>query len=205
MVERLIQIDQALLYLVTGALDYLVLKEPLEETGALTPETAKNALSVALEIYLNERDFMIPIGTIMLYGAELAPPGWILCDGIEVSRVTYADLFAVIGIFWGDGDGTTTFNLPNFIDRSPMGRGAYDIGQTAGEFTHTLTTNEIPAHEHYLLLRGSGTAGGANNRVNAPTQTTVASNLVTDSTGGGQQHNNLHPIIGINFMIYAGV
>lgn len=59
-----------------------------------------------------------PIGTIQAYGGPIdashnPPEGWLLCDGRAVSRTTYAALFAVIGTSYGNGDGTTTFNLPN--------------------------------------------------------------------------------------------
>lgn len=56
----------------------------------------------------------IPVGTIASYGGTATPSfGWLLCDGSAVSRTTYSDLFAVIGTFYGAGNGTTTFNLPD--------------------------------------------------------------------------------------------
>lgn len=54
-----------------------------------------------------------PIGTILPYGGATAPLGWLLCQGQAVSRIEYAELFAVIGTAFGNGDGTTTFNLPD--------------------------------------------------------------------------------------------
>lgn len=53
-----------------------------------------------------------PIGTILPYGGDTAPTGYLLCDGAAISRTDYADLFAVIGTSFGTGDGTTTFNVP---------------------------------------------------------------------------------------------
>lgn len=45
-------------------------------------------------------------------GSSLVPIGWLECDGTAISRDTYADLFNIIGVTYGDGDGSTTFNLP---------------------------------------------------------------------------------------------
>lgn len=102
-----------------------------------------------------------PVGAIMMHGAATAPDGWLLCEGQEVSRDTYAALFAAIGETWGDGDGATTFNLPDFRYRSPMGPGESDdllnsisIGSKYGENRHTLTTLELAGHAHGLADPG---------------------------------------------------
>lgn len=56
----------------------------------------------------------IPVGTIASYGGTSTPSyGWLLCDGSAVGRSFYSELFAVIGTFYGSGDGSTTFNLPD--------------------------------------------------------------------------------------------
>ena len=65
-------------------------------------------------------DATVPTWWISLYWASSAPNGWLLADGSAVSRTTYADLFAVIGTTYGVGDGSTTFNLPNFQWRVPL-------------------------------------------------------------------------------------
>lgn len=52
-------------------------------------------------------------GTITIYGGSAAPSGTLLCNGAAVSRTTYANLFGAIGISFGPGNGTTTFNIPN--------------------------------------------------------------------------------------------
>lgn len=54
-----------------------------------------------------------PVGTVSLFAGASPPPGWVLADGNELNRVTYADLFLVIGVTYGTGNGTTTFNTPN--------------------------------------------------------------------------------------------
>ena len=68
----------------------------------------------------------IPVGMSVEWPANTIPDGWLLCDGSAISRTDYADLFAVIGTTWGEGDGSTTFNLPNSIGR--FAEGASEAG-----------------------------------------------------------------------------
>lgn len=94
------------------------------------------------------------------------PNGAVLCANQELSRTTYADLFAVIGTSWGAGNGTTTFNAPDLRGRSPFGldnMGGSDAGRlaasnalggTGGAETHTLTSTEMPTHSHPLTDPG---------------------------------------------------
>ena len=67
--------------------------------------------------------YIFPVGGIIQFGGSNAPAGWLLCNGQAVSRTTYADLFAIIGTAYGVGDGSTTFNLPDYSDRVPQGNG----------------------------------------------------------------------------------
>lgn len=57
----------------------------------------------------------VPVGCIMPFAGPAAsvPAGWMLCDGTAISRTTYANLYNVIGVAWGTGDGSSTFNLPD--------------------------------------------------------------------------------------------
>ncbi len=84
---------------------------------------------------------VMPPGTYEFAAAELPLDGSRLkCDGSAVSRETYADLFAAIGEVYGAGDMSTTFNLPDFRDRFPIGQSATKTtGDTGGEATHLLT------------------------------------------------------------------
>ena len=59
----------------------------------------------------------IPTGALMFFHATTPPEGWLACNGQNVSRTTYANLFAVIGTKYGAGDGSTTFTLPNLHHR----------------------------------------------------------------------------------------
>jgi microcystin-dependent protein len=60
---------------------------------------------------------LVPTGSVMAYVGQTTPTSWLLCDGTAVSRATYADLFTAIGTTHGIGDGSTTFNLPNYNGR----------------------------------------------------------------------------------------
>lgn len=72
------------------------------------------------------------------------PTGWLLCDGTAVSRTTYASLYALVGDAFGAGNGTTTFNLPNFNGRFPRGA-TVNPGGTGGSSTHVHGLTEAVA------------------------------------------------------------
>jgi microcystin-dependent protein len=63
----------------------------------------------------------VPIGAMMAYGGATAPSGWLLCYGQAISRTTYSLLFSVIGIAYGAGDESSTFNLPDKRGRASIG------------------------------------------------------------------------------------
>lgn len=142
---------------------------------------------------------VLPSGAIWLWSTGTAPTGWLLCRGQEVSRTTYADLFAVISTTYGVGNGSTTFNVPDLQGRVPVG---FDSGQTefdalaetGGAKTHTLTIAEMPAHTHGIGGNGSGGA-------QAMTTLTEAYTVESQSTGGGGAHNNLQPYLVLNYII----
>lgn len=90
-----------------------------------------------------------PVGTILMFAGLTAPNnGWLICDGGAVSRTTYSVLFSLIGTTFGIGDGSTTFNLPNFHEKHPLGADTVNninIGNTGGQLEHN---HSIPAHTH---------------------------------------------------------
>lgn len=148
-------------------------------------------------------------GTITMWGgSESVPPFSLLCDKSAVSRTTYANLFAAIGTIWGVGDGSTTFNLPDFRGRSPLGTGTGDAADATahaqasagGTETHALTSAEMPAHTHALaagnfVTSGAGAVGAAGGD--------LGSAAATATTGGGTSHNNMHPFTGVRFIIWT--
>ena len=76
--------------------------------------------------------FLVPIGVVQAFAGKTIPSGWLLCDGSAVSRTTYAALFAVIGTTYGAGNGSTTFNLPNLIDKFVEGSATAGTVKSAG-------------------------------------------------------------------------
>lgn len=73
-----------------------------------------------------------PVGTILTFAGSTIPDGYLLCDGQAVSRTDYAKLFAAIGTIYGTGDGSTTFNLPNLINRFVQGSATAGTVKAAG-------------------------------------------------------------------------
>ena len=71
---------------------------------------------------------VVPSGSVIPFAGSTAPQGYLLCDGREVSRTDYPYLFDVIGTTYGEGDGNTTFNLPNLQDKFIEGAGTNAVG-----------------------------------------------------------------------------
>lgn len=146
-------------------------------------------------------------GFIQMYAGDTAPTGWLMCDGSAVSRVNYSDLFAVIGTTYGSGDGSTTFNLPDLRGRVAVGYKSSDtsfdtLGETGGEKTHTLTTQEIPSHGHNSTAAPSDVASGTTKQAILYKYTNATTySAPTSTTGGGEAHNNLQPYIVTNYII----
>jgi microcystin-dependent protein len=116
-----------------------------------------------------------PTGVVQMYGGSTAPTGWILCNGTAVSRTTYASLFAVCSTAFGTGDGSTTFNVPDFRGRTPIGVGtgsgltARTLGSNYGAETSTLSSSNIPSlttgnisadHTHTPQIAGTTLSNG---------------------------------------------
>lgn len=104
------------------------------------------------------RNALLPTGAVIQVALAAAPTGFLLCQGQEVSRTTYAALFAKIGTTFGAGNGTTTFNVPDLRGRGAVGVDAgagrltanNTLGAVGGEEKHTLTVGELAAHFHNL-------------------------------------------------------
>jgi len=99
------------------------------------------------------------LGEIILVGFNFAPQGFAFCNGQVMAIAQNDALFALIGTTYG-GDGITTFNLPDLQGRVPIGMGTgpgltpYVIGQVGGVETLTLTTNQLPQHNHTVDISG---------------------------------------------------
>lgn len=104
---------------------------------------------------------VVPIGTVLDFAGNYSPQYYLLCNGQEVSRTTYAELFAIIGTVWGSGDGSTTFNVPDLRNRVTVGAGdLYPNGRLDGESSHTITQDEAPRLQvPYSANAGTGSYG----------------------------------------------
>jgi microcystin-dependent protein len=83
-----------------------------------------------------------PVGTIVIYPVDSVPAHCLECNGATISRATYSELFAAIGTTYGEGDGSTTFNLPDFRDRFLRGAGGTNagaIGTAQGDAIRNIT------------------------------------------------------------------
>lgn len=80
----------------------------------------------------NNKSRVTTVGSVTAFASNSTPDGYLLCDGRAVSRTKYADLFAKIGTTYGAGNGSTTFNLPNLVNRFVEGSNASGQYMEAG-------------------------------------------------------------------------
>lgn len=163
------------------------------------------------------------LGEIRIFAGDYAPMGWMMCQG-QILPISGNDaLFAVIGATYG-GDGATTFALPDFRGRVPVGCGtSYPLGRKGGLETVALAVNNLPVHGHLAQVKcanrsDSETPGGnvpgaaiasstdapRNEYVPSDGQTLVdlASSCVSiDPAGGSAAHQNVQPSMALNFII----
>jgi microcystin-dependent protein len=147
---------------------------------------------------LQEQAATLPSGLVMYFANSTTPSGWLQCDGSAISRTTYASLFTAIGVLYGAGNGSTTFNLPDA--RGQFVRSWASATSTVATFTGsisttTLTVSTTPTGLIQIgnVLSGSGvtantkivaqltgTTGGAGTYT-VDTSQTVASTTITAS------------------------
>ncbi len=169
------------------------------------------------------------LGQIKLFPFAFAPSGWALCQGQQMQIQQNQALYSLLGTYYG-GDGKTYFNLPDLRDRVPIHSGAIQAavdriavsyGKPNGSETITLTSAQLPAHNHAVIGENalgdltSPTAqttclwsipsGSTLQQVPVNPYTTTP-NVTMDpstitNTGGGQGHNNMQPFLVLNFCI----
>lgn len=127
-----------------------------------TLEAVQNKVGVVNDSDTASHDYRIrqleaditPIGSVTMFiGSVMPSANWKLCNGAAISRTTYATLFGLVGTSYGVGNGSTTFNLPDFRNRVPVGAGSsYSLGQAIGALTDsiTLSSANLPKHTHGL-------------------------------------------------------
>jgi microcystin-dependent protein len=153
------------------------------------------------------------VGEIRMFGGSFAPAGWAFCSGQLMAISENDTLFTLIGTTYG-GDGQSTFGIPDLQGRIPMHQGgSHVIGEKSGTESVTLTTNQIPSHNHVPLCNtNAGTnpnpsnaiwaAAGTGDQLYAAPPTATTMNLGSiAATGGSQPHDNMSPFLVISFII----
>ena len=143
---------------------------------------------------LKESKDPVPTGAIFSFPIETPPTGYLICDGSAISRTTYADLFALLGTTYGAGDGSTTFNLPDYRGRflrghdngagnDPDASARLDRGDgTTGDAVGTIQDHDMESHLHQIDPPGTLTNYAGNHSHNT--------NSTTISTFGGGNHSH---------------
>jgi microcystin-dependent protein len=165
---------------------------------------------------------------IRMFAGNFAPRAWMFCEGQTLSINSNQALFALLGTTYG-GDGRTTFMLPESRGRVMVGVGQgpglpiVNLGELSGSNSETLTTNNLPAHNHPLTgtvnIRANNDAGGLSadpsnkrlaasggNLFSASTGDLVnmappASTLAIGNTGNGQGFSIMQPYVGMHYVI----
>jgi len=166
------------------------------------------------------------IGEIRIFAGNFPPRGWAFCDGQLLPLSQNTALFSLLGTTYG-GNGQTNFALPNLNGRTPIGfdqgpgLSLRDLGESGGSDNVTLTTAELPLHQHSMITSGSVTlpASSAAGNSDSPANTNAAnvtnaysasagSNMKTtdyavelSATGSSQPHNNLQPYVVVRYII----
>ena len=116
-----------------------------------------------------------------MYGAETPPDNYLTCDGTAISRGDYVELFNIIGTAYGVGDGSSTFNLPNYAALAPVGFGKQTIDgreKDGGGFAEILEDN-TQGHQHDNGIYGLPTWAKFETVPGAATKSITASNSVS--------------------------
>lgn len=139
--------------------------------GIRDVDGGSNAMKAYLEGIADFQTDAVPPGAVSMYAGAGTPVGWLLCDGSAVSRSTYASLFAAIGTIYGVGNGTTTFNLPDFVAKFPRGG---TPGTTGGSDSNSHA-HEVPVGFDASTIYHSGSP---NPQFGSAVSTQVASTIV---------------------------
>ena len=162
------------------------------------------------------------VGEIKLFGGNFAPAGWAMCQGQLLPISENDTLFNLIGTTYG-GDGQETFGLPDLQGRLPMHAGqgpgisqSYQQGETGGVESVTLSTQQIPVHNHAVLITqtnqqvgpqdayfatATSLQAGVNTYNNALPADQPLVNTSLQPVGGSQPHENIQPTLGITYII----
>lgn len=174
-----------------GAVPY-----PLIRANNLSDVPNKAAARSALDVYSKaEAEAIVPPGAVMFFARSTAPSGWLKCNGAAISRSAYSGLFSAIGTTFGNGDGFTTFNVPDlrgeFVRGWDDSRGV-DGGRAFGSYQsgmiqshdHTGSSGSAGSHAH----TGSAVSGGSHNHSASSGAAGSHAHSGTTSTAGSHVH-----------------
>ena len=152
------------------------------------------------------------LSEIRIFSFNFPPKGWALCNGQLLPINQNQALFSLLGTTYG-GNGQTNFALPNLQGKVPIHEGSgFTLGQAGGEYAHTLTQSEMPAHTHFV------NASQTDGNTNTPTGNILAREVgnvyrpasagllamnpaIISNVGGSQAHTNQQPYLTLNFCI----
>ncbi|MDP4261964.1 MAG: tail fiber protein [Bacteroidota bacterium] len=169
------------------------------------------------------------MANVTVFAGNFAPRGWMFCNGQLLSISQYDALYALIGTFYG-GDGQTTFALPDLRSRVAVSTGqgpgmsSYQLGQTGGNESVTILSNQLAQHTHALIsLTGAPAASSAPGITDTPGNTVVPAQIngspaaystapsatlgngtitaPTPAVGGSLPVNVLSPVLAMNYII----
>ncbi len=162
------------------------------------------------------------LSEIRIFSFNFAPKGWATCNGQLLPINQNQALFSLLGTTYG-GNGQTNFALPNLQCKASIHEGSgFTLGQTGGEFAHTVTMSELPQHPHGFSINSCVDSATANANVGDPTGAYWANDGKTaystqdpnnpintgamhpstvSNVGGSQAHNNMMPYLVLNFCI----
>jgi microcystin-dependent protein len=157
------------------------------------------------------------VGEIRIFAGNFAPAGWMFCEGQLLPISENETLFQLIGTTYG-GDGESTFALPDLRGRIPIHQGkgpdgtTYQLAEAAGVESVTLTTQQIPVHNHAFVA--AATAGNLVTPIgNLPANSTSVKPYISEApdgnfnasaisvAGGNQPHENFQPYLCLDFII----
>jgi microcystin-dependent protein len=156
------------------------------------------------------------VGEIRMFGGNFAPAGWVFCAGQTLPISENETLFNLIGTTFG-GDGQENFGIPDLRGRVPLHMGTgkdginYQLAQQGGVETVTLTTQQMPIHNHTLIgTINQASATDPTNNLSAkpdknlyrPEPASVAAMApCIGPAGGNQPHDNMQPYLAINYIM----
>ena len=156
------------------------------------------------------------VGEIRMFAGNFNPSGWAFCNGALLPISENETLFQLIGTTYG-GDGQSTFALPDLQSRVPIHMGTFSgttfiIGEKAGVETVTLSTQQLPSHNHAFVASKDqaglttppnnilGQIPGGNVYI-AETADTALNAGSIGPAGSNQPHDNMQPFLCISFII----